>query len=173
MTLPIVIGIDFETADMGPDSACAIGMARLRDGVVEDRFYRRIRPPRSRVRFTEIHGLTWSMLKDQPIFAELWPDIRAFMTGAQWLVAHNAPFDRRILRGCCAAADVAAPPIPFACTLKGARRNLPLASKKLDAVCAHFGISLQHHHAGSDATAAALIFLRLTEMGISPESMGC
>ena len=111
------------------------------------------------------------MLKDQPPFAALWPDMARFMEGARWLVAHNAPFDRGVLQACCTAAGVAAPAIPFACTLKGARRGLDLPARNLAAVCEHFSIDLQHHHAGSDAMATAQIFLRLTQLGVSPDVM--
>lgn len=165
------VSIDFETSGTGGNSACAIGMARVEDGQVVNTFYRLIRPPSSRVYFTHVHGLTWGMLKDQPTFAELWDDIHAFLDGARWLVAHNAPFDRRVLAISCSANGLTAPNIPFLCTLKGARRSLTLPSKGLDAVCDHFGITLTHHHAESDARAAAEIYLRLTALGLAPESM--
>ena len=64
-----------------------------------------------------------------------------------------------------------APKIPFHCTLKGARRALPLQSRGLDCVCGYFGIGLDHHHALSDARACAEIFLRLQELGLRPEDM--
>lgn len=171
MPLYPAVSIDFETSGKSANSACAIGMARVEDGQVVRSFYRLIRPPNSRVLFTHIHGLTWPMLKDQPCFAELWEEIQAFMQGARWLVAHNAPFDRRVLAASCAAHALDAPDIPFVCTLKGARRSLPIPSKGLDAVCAHFGIDLTHHHAESDARAAAEIYLRLGALGITPEIM--
>ena len=146
-------------------------MARLEDGRIKDTYYRLIRPPRSRVYFTQIHGLTWAVLKNEPGFAELWQEMSSFMQGARWLIAHNAPFDRRVLQGCCAANGLTAPATPFACTLKGARRALPIPSRGLGAVCAHFGIDIQHHHAGSDAVAAAHIYVRLLALGIEPEVM--
>lgn len=165
------VSIDFETSGKGGNSACAIGMARVEDGQVVDSFYRLIRPPSSRVLFTYVHGLTWNMLKDQPTFPELWEEMHAFMDGARWLLAHNAPFDRRVLVASCEAHGLDAPNTPFLCTLKGARRTLPIPSKGLDAVCAHYGIALTHHHAESDARAAAEIYLRLTAAGLAPEAM--
>ena len=41
------------------------------------------------------------------------------------------------------------------------RRKLKLPSHKLDAVCRYCGIPLDHHHAGSDAIAAARILIYL------------
>ena len=51
------------------------------------------------------------------------------------------------------------------------RKALRLASHKLSAVCAHFDIELNHHHAESDALAAARILLRLREIGLSDDVM--
>lgn len=148
-------GSGFETSDTYPESACALGMARIEGGRITDTRIRFIRPPRPRVCFTEIHGLTWSMLRDSPCFADLWPDFSAFMSGADYLVAHNASFDRRVLRGCCRAADIATPDIPFLCTVSGSRRGFRLRRNRLNDVCAHLGIALDHHKADSDALACS------------------
>ncbi|MCH5276647.1 MAG: exonuclease [Desulfovibrionaceae bacterium] len=168
---PVVIALDFETADNGADSACALGMARVRGGEVEDVFYRLIRPPRRRIWYTHIHGITWNMVRDCPGFAELWPECAAFLRGADYLAAHNAPFDRRILLGCCAAAGVDAPAAPFLCTVRGARKGLRLPRNRLSDVCAHLGIALDHHNAASDALAAARIYVYLRAHGLPLEAM--
>ena len=157
--------IDFETADYEADSACAVGLVKVCGGRVADMFYSLIRPPRRRMYFSHIHGLTWSHVKNSPTFAELWPEIHARLADIDFLAAHNAPFDRRILHGCCAAAGIPVPNIPFVCTLRAARRALRLPSYRLDAVCAHLGIELKHHHAGADALAAARILLQLQKNG--------
>ena len=135
------------------------------------RSYSLIRPPSSRVLFTHVHGLTWPLLKDAPTFTELWPQLAAFMEGAQALLAHNAGFDRRVLHASCQALGLVQPQLPFLCTLKGARRSLPLASRALDSVCDYFGIPLDHHHAGSDARACAEIYLRLRGLGVTDGQM--
>ncbi|MDD6180620.1 MAG: exonuclease domain-containing protein [Desulfovibrionaceae bacterium] len=166
------VAIDFETSHYGPENACAVGMAKIRNGEVADVFYRLIRPPSPVVLFSDIHGLTWPMLRDQPTFAEVWPDMASFCVDADFFVAHNASFDRRVLRACCRAAGVAMPSAPFCCTLKGARRHLPLASRRLNDVCAYYGIPLRHHDAASDALAAARIFLRLcADYGLGPHDL--
>ena len=167
----IVVALDFETADRWSDSACALGLTKLKDGAVVDSLYKVIRPPRSRVCFTEIHGFTWDMLKDEPCFAELWPQFSAFMADARLLVAHNASFDRRVLYGCCEKFRLTPPSAPFVCTVKGARRGLNLPHNRLNDVCAHLGIELEHHNAASDAHAAALIYLHLRSIGLSDADM--
>ncbi|MDD4701867.1 MAG: 3'-5' exonuclease [Desulfovibrio sp.] len=165
------VAIDFETSGNAAHSACAVGLARIEEGRVVDMYYSLIRPPSSRVMYTDIHGLTWSMLKDAPSFAEVWPQMEAFMAGADALLAHNASFDRRVLQACCREVGADAPRCHFLCTLKGARRSLPLPSKKLNCVCEHFGISLEHHHAGSDASACAQVYLHLRALGVTDSQM--
>lgn len=171
MTTGRYVALDFETSGYAANSACAVGLCRIEDGVVTDSFYSLIRPPSSRVLFTHVHGLTWPMLKDAPTFTELWPQLVAFMEGSHALLAHNAGFDRRVLHASCQALELVQPQLPFLCTLKGARRSLPLASRALDSVCGYFGIPLDHHHAGSDARACAEIYLRLRGLGVTDGQM--
>ena len=171
MTTGRYVALDFETSGYAAHSACAVGLCRIEDGVVTDSFYSLIRPPSSRVLFTHVHGLTWPMLKDAPTFTELWPQLVAFMEGSHALLAHNAGFDRRVLHASCQALELVQPQLPFLCTLKGARRSLPLASRALDSVCGYFGIPLDHHHAGSDARAFAEIYLRLRGLGVTDGQM--
>lgn len=171
MTTGRYVALDFETSGYAAHSACAVGLCRIEDGVVTDSFYSLIRPPSSRVLFTHVHGLTWPMLKDAPTFTEVWPQLVAFMEGSHALLAHNAGFDRRVLHASCQALELVQPQLPFLCTLKGARRSLPLASRALDSVCGYFGILLDHHHAGSDARACAEIYLRLRGLGVTDGQM--
>ncbi len=111
------------------------------------------------------------MLKNQPVFSDLWPLFSSFLDDADLLVAHNASFDRSVLYACCRKARVNLPSAPFACTLKGSRKVFRLAHSGLDDVCAHLGIELEHHHALSDAAAAAHIYLELRKRGLKDEEM--
>ena len=171
MTTGRYVALDFETSGYAAHSACAVGLCRIEDGVVTDSFYSLIRPPSSRVLFTHVHGLTWPMLKDAPTFTEVWPQLVAFMEGSHALLAHNAGFDRRVLHASCQALELVQPQLPCLCTLKGARRSLPLASRALDSVCGYFGIPLDPHHAGADARACAEIYLRLRGLGVTDGQM--
>ena len=168
---PVVVALDFETADYRPDSACSLGMVRLRNGQVEDTLYRLIRPPRRRIYFTHIHGITWPMVQDCPTFAEQWPSFDAFWQDADYLIAHNATFDRGVLQGCCAAMGLEVPKQRFLCTLKGSRRGLHLPHNRLNDLCTYLGIALDHHNALSDALAAAHIYLHLRGHGLPLEAM--
>ncbi len=166
-----LVAIDFETSGREAHSACAVGLARIVDGRVADCFYTLLRPPSPRVLFSEIHGLTWSMLKDAPTFSDIWPAIGRFVEGAEYFIAHNASFDRRVLEACLERAALPPLRMPFLCTLKGSRRSLPLPSRRLNVVCDYFNIPLEHHNAVSDATACAEVYLRLRAMGVTDRQM--
>src|SRR4051812_21920090 len=109
------VALDFETADRGPDSACAVALVRVEGGAVVRRAVRLVRPPRPSFPFTYIHGIRWRDVKDQPTFAELWPELAPLLAGADFLAAHNAGFDRRVLTACCQMAGLPAPGQPFVC----------------------------------------------------------
>lgn len=153
------VALDFETADYGSDSACAIGLVRVRNGQIINRVYHLIRPPRSRVMFSHIHGLYWRDVADKLTFAELWPELEKEFEGVQFIAAHNAPFDRGVLAGCCLAAGVEMPSAPFKCTVQLARKVWNIRPTKLSNVCDYLQIPLNHHHAGSDAEACARIVI--------------
>ncbi|MDY3556516.1 3'-5' exonuclease [Gemmata sp. JC717] len=156
------VAIDFETADHGPDSACAIGLARVENNKVVRREAVLIRPPRPRVMFTEVHGITWPMVQNASPFGDVWRGLLPIIEGAKFLAAHNASFDRRVLHACCIAAGLDVPALPFVCTVQIARRKWALKPANLPAVCRRLGIGLIHHHAGSDAEACARIILAAT-----------
>ena len=153
------VAIDFETADNGPDSACAIGVVRVEAGQVVHREGILIRPPRSRILFTHVHGISWPMVASAPAFADVWPRVLPLLAGASFLAAHNAPFDCRVLHACCAAAGIAPPPLPFVCTVQVSRKKWGLKPNDLPSVCRRLGIGLIHHDAASDAEACARIVL--------------
>jgi DNA polymerase III subunit epsilon len=164
------VAIDFETADHGPDSACAVGLVRVEGMRVVRRETLLLRPPRRRFLFSFIHGITWEMVETAPVFAEAWPKLLPLLDGAAFLAAHNAPFDRRVLGACCAGAGLAMPELSFLCTVQLARRKWGEKRNDLVSVCRRLGIGLIHHDAGSDAEACARIVIAATTASEAPDS---
>jgi DNA polymerase-3 subunit epsilon len=160
------IAIDFETADHGPDSACAIGLVRVADDRIVNRRHYLVRPPRQSFFFSDIHGITWEKVCGEPTFAALWPEIQELVLGADFLASHGASFDRRVLRSCCQMAKVPLPQLPHICTLKLARNTWGIRPTSLSIVCRHLGLRLNHHEALSDAEACAAIVLAARESGV-------
>lgn len=167
----VFVALDFETSGYYPASACAIGLTRVENLEIRDSYYSLIKPLSSAIKFTHIHGLTWADLKDQRNFPAVWPEIREFIGGADFLVAHNAPFDRNVLHNCCDFFHIERPRQDFLCTLKGARRKFPLKRKSLNTVCEFLDIPLHHHRADSDARACAHIAIHLFREGAAIDDM--
>ena len=153
------VAIDFETADRGRDSACAVALVRVEGGRIVRREHRLIRPPRRDFEFTYLHGITWQRVAREPTFRELWPTLEPLLDGSRFLAAHNASFDRAVLHACCQRAGLPPPLHPFQCTVKLAREMWGIYPTKLPNVCSRLGIPLRHHDAASDAEACARIVL--------------
>ncbi|MGQ9486045.1 MAG: 3'-5' exonuclease [Desulfosoma sp.] len=151
--------IDFETASPERNSACAVALVMVQGGGVAHRAFRLIRPPTSTFRFSHIHGITWADVRHEPTFGEIWPELIQLAEGAAFFAAHNAAFDRSVLRACCQTYKLTIPQTPFVCTMQLARRCWRLYPTKLPDVCRYLGIDLQHHDAASDAEACARIVL--------------
>lgn len=166
------VAIDFETADDGRDSACAVGLARVEGARVVHREAHLIRPPRDVMKFTFVHGLTWEMVKDAPPFQDVWQRVAPVLDGAAFLAAHNAPFDRSVLAACCTAAGLPVPGTPWVCTCELARVRWPKPAKNtLPDVCGRLGVVLgKHHEAGADAEACARVLVALEGRVDAPPS---
>jgi len=162
------VALDFETADYEPDSACALGMVKVKGNAIAERAYYLIRPPRRTIVFTYYHGITWEDVEGKPSFKKLWPKIRGFVDDADFLAAHNAPFDARVLYACCDRARLEPPRQRFVCTVKLARKTWRIYPTKLPDVCRSLGIKLNHHKALSDAEASARIVIAAMKEGITP-----
>ncbi len=124
-----------------------------------------IRPPTREFVFTGIHGLTWNDVRQAPTFADLWPGLSTALADADFVVAHNAAFDRGVLHACCATYGLEPPSLAFRCTVKLARERWNIRPTRLPDVCNRLRIALQHHDAGSDAEACARIVLAALGQG--------
>ncbi|MDP4025307.1 DNA polymerase III subunit epsilon [Methylobacterium sp. NEAU 140] len=123
-----------------------------------------------------VHGLSDAFLSDKPTFAQILPELRAFL-GDGRLVIHNAPFDVGFLNMEYARLGADAPP-PIALedvvdTLPMARRKHPGAANNLDALCTRYGIDNTRrtkHGALLDAQILAEVYVEL--LGGKQTSLG-
>jgi len=155
------LALDFETANYYQDSACALGLVRVEDNKIIHRTSFLIRPPYRYFVFTHIHGITWGDVEDQPTFDQCWKSIKPFFEGIDFAVAHNAGFDKGVLRACCRRYAITPPDLDFQCTMKLYRKVFNLYPTNLPAVCRNFNIDLQHHDALSDTLACAKIMIEI------------
>lgn len=157
------VAIDFETATREKASACALGLAVIEDNhVVEERAWL-IQPPGNifEPRNIWVHGIDEDLVAQEPEFDEVWAEIEPYLRDTT-LLAHNAAFDIAVLRSSLTRYELPPPASRgYHCTVSMARKVWPrLANHKLNSVCDHCGIELQHHDAASDAAACARIALR-------------
>ncbi len=175
--MSVFVAIDFETADQGQDSACSVGLVRVENGVVVKKAVQLIRPPRladgdlftpapTEFMFTYIHGIKPDMVAEAPTFGEAWPKLAPLLADADFMAAHNAPFDNGVLAACCAAARLPKPAHRFVCTVRLARSTWNIYPTKLPNVCSHLKIELNHHEALSDALACAQIVIAAEKKGV-------
>ncbi|GAA1649929.1 exonuclease domain-containing protein [Microbacterium flavum] len=155
--------IDFETANSSSASACAVGLARVRDGHVVASAGWLIKPPPGHDAFFElntgIHGIRAEDVAHAATWVEQLADLQAFV-GDDVLVAHNAGFDMGVLRRACEATDASCPPYRYACSLQVSRKTYDLASYRLPLVAAAAGfLDFAHHDAAADALACAHIMI--------------
>lgn len=151
--------IDFETADYERDSACSVAIVKVVGEEIVSRWVRLIRPPRKQFVFTYLHGIGWKDVEKEPSFAEIWPEFARQIEDVQFLVAHNAGFDKAVMSTCCIKAGIEPPRLPFHCTVQAARMTWDLYPTKLPNVCQFLNIPLEHHKAESDAEACARIYI--------------
>lgn len=153
--------IDFETANRQSHSACSVALTIVRDNEIVDEFYSLIQPETWFDQFnTKIHGIRESDVSDAPKFPEVWESMQQYFTEDQLVVAHNMPFDKRILLGTLSHYGMRSPKFKTLCTVQSSRSLLRLLpNHKLNTVAAHYGIPLNHHHALDDARASATILL--------------
>ena len=105
------------------------------------------------------------MVKDAPFFGEIWSDIREMIEETEAIVAHNAAFDISVLRACINMESIRASIPQHYCTVKLSKQKLDyLINHKLNTVCNHFDIELDHHEALSDARGCAKIMLELNKL---------
>ena len=155
------ITLDFETANNKGYSACAVGITVIDNLVITEKSYFLIRPPEKYFIYTGVHGITADMVKDKPLFCDIWPEMKKYFRDIDFVAAHNSHFDKSVLRKCCEYYKLQFPEIKFRCSMKLARKYLSLQSYALNSVCDYYGIKLDHHYALSDSTACAEIMIRI------------
>ena len=160
------VAFDVETPNAFNDRISAIGITVIEDGTLVDEFYSLVNPETHFDRFNiQLTGIDERSVSGSPTFSELWPQIEPLMSGGL-LVAHNAVFDLSVLRMCLKHYAIEwRPYVRYLCTVQMGRRLLPQISHKLDVMCAHYGIALDHHIASSDSRACAGILLKYIEAG--------
>ena len=160
---------DVETPNARNDRISAIGITVLECGAAVRDFYTLVNPEEPFDDFNiRLTGITPDMTREVPAFPRVWETIRPIMESGT-LVAHNAMFDLGVLGKCFQAYGIRwKHSVPYLCTVQAGRRLLPGMSHRLNVLCEHYGIDLNHHQADSDSRACAEILLRYISGGADP-----
>jgi DNA polymerase-3 subunit epsilon len=107
-------------------------------------------------------GITQGMVADAPSLEEVLPSLAERMQG-RVLVAHNAPFDRRVLRQAFDRIGLSWPDPPVLCTAALARALLPLQNRRgLGVLADALGIEVRTaHRALADAETCGRVLCAL------------
>ncbi|HEY3729539.1 MAG TPA: exonuclease domain-containing protein [Solirubrobacteraceae bacterium] len=159
------IALDTETNGLAGDDCelTEVGTVLVGGGELHDRWSSLVRtsaPLRRGIqRFT---GITQAMVDGAPSLEAVLPTVRDLLEG-RVLVAHNAPFDRRVLRQAFARIGLQWPDPPVICTAALARAVLPLQRQRgLGVLADALGIEVhQAHRALADAETCARVLCAL------------
>lgn len=160
--------VDLETTGLGEDArTLEIGLVVQSGGRILERFESFVDSgvpvPWGITRLTGIDSEALEGAPDECVaLSRLERVLRA--NGVEWLVAHNAPFDRRFLERGWRRADVSQPLPPIACSLRLARRLIRAKSYALGSLASQLSLPPQRRHrALGDAETAAALWWELIE----------
>ncbi len=153
--------VDTETNGLGGD-ACEmteVGAVLVGGGELHDRWSSLVRCNRPLGRgIQRFTGITQEMMADAPGLEAVLPPLEEMLRG-RVLVAHNAPFDRRVLGRAFELIGLDWPNPPVLCTAALARKLLPLQRQRgLGVLAEALGIEVQTaHRALADAETCARV----------------
>ena len=147
--------IDVETTGFGrKDSILEIGIVLLDGEEIVLEWETLINPNRD-ISNSSIHGINPSHLSTAPFFSDIANDVASLISN-RILVAHNLPFDQRMMMNEFAKIEVEAHPGRGFCTFGATKMKLATA-------CQNFGLrNSESHRALSDARVTALLLSRLS-----------
>ena len=151
------VAFDVETPNAQNRRMSAIGVCVIEQGQIVQELDTLVDPETHFDPFNvALTGITPEMERGQPTFAALWQLLEPMLAGCI-LVAHNAPFDLRVLASCLHDYRIDwKPEAAYLCTCQMGRKAYPyLPNHKLNTLCDHLQLSLDHHKAGSGSRACA------------------
>lgn len=148
------IAIDLETANEQRNSICSVGLVTVKNGRIFEKQNILVKP--KEMRFTEvnkrIHGINEKDVMTAPEFDEVWEQINPTISN-QILLAHNADFDKDVLKKTLNSYGINKLNNKFICTQKLAQEVFhDLENYRLTDVAVYLGLQLIHHDSISDAT---------------------
>lgn len=174
LSIETYTAFDVETTglDAGSDEILEVGIVRVREGRVRQRYDQLFRPegpiPRAITQLTGIHP---EDCIGKPSLESRLPEIIDFI-GGDWIVAHNSAFDMAFLNSArhrYASDRPKIEPNRIIDTLELSRILLPwLPNHRLETVAQHLGVPVvPEHRALTDAESTAYVFRELLPLVLS------
>ena len=163
--------VDVETTGYDPryDEIIEVGCIKYRNFQETVRFQTLIQPPKNRLgeyvdSFIESYtGITNQMLKTAPPFADIFNDLRNFLSG-ELIVGHNVNFDINFLYDSLVTFDIIFDN-DFVDTLRLAHRLLPnLPHHRLEDLDDYFGLNSKHHRSLYDCETTHEVLMKLAQI---------
>lgn len=164
------VAIDVETASRNLATVCGIGMVRVIDGVIAQRFYTLVNPVRDEHIEKEpnfrIHGIALAEAEKAPSFDKIFPLVKDFI-GSLKIVSHNESTDINALKAMMDYYGL------HGIDTDNVECTYRLSGKSLVDCCKDYGIKLgTHHNALHDAEACARIYLQLIGKPLVDQAIG-
>lgn len=153
------VAVDFELCTPIRTSAISLGMVKVIDAEIVQKFYAVINPVRDEYTDREpnrnIHGISLETAEKAPTFEEIFKCVKLFIDDYP-LVCHNRSVDITVFRELMDYYGLKGIKLDNSiCTLERTRMSL-------EKCCEEFGIKMEtHHNALNDAEACARIYLEL------------
>ncbi len=167
------VAVDTETTGLSSerDRIIEIGMVRVEDGEVVDRYSSLVDPGVALPAvITEITGISSDELRGAPRFDEIADEISARLEGAVF-VAHNVEFDHRFLSSEFSRIGRTIPKDRL-CTVELSRALYPDArGHSLGAIIERFGFTAKRRHRASDDAEVLVELLFHVESAFSEEAL--
>lgn len=155
---------DTETTGFSPinDRVIEIGAVKVLNGKKLGEKTWLINPQRSIPWYVQnVHHISVEMVKDQPTFAEIYPEFLEFIDGSV-LIAHNAPFDVRMMSAEAERAKMPAPKNAVLDSLALFRNWYPdLKSHQLGDIINFMDISSEGMHAHRATDDSLFVYLAI------------
>lgn len=160
------VAIDFETANAYErGSACAVGLAIVRNGCVVDTYYTLLDPQISfSPQCVRVHGIRSEDVVEAPTFPDIWRTLIEIIDNLP-LVAHNASFDIQVLERLLHIWELEPIEHRYTCTLALSKALCSGShSYRLGDLCTYFELpGYNQHNAEADAEACARLCIALAE----------
>lgn len=156
------VALDVETACSDVASICQIGIACVSPAGAIDTWTTHVNPRTHFSAFNiQLHGIGPEHVADAPDFAEAFAMLEPLLV-RHHIIQHSS-FDRRAIHGACAALGREPPPWLWGDSVRIARRAWPEfignGGHGLGHLKQRLDLDFEHHDAGEDARAAALVVL--------------